>query len=269
MIQSAGIGLRSVHYQEILACKPNVPWFEVLSDNYIHSQGQPLDYLDKIRQDYPVTLHGVGLSLGSTDPLNFEYLTSLKRLAQRVEPAHISDHLAWISVGGHYLNELMPLPYTEAVVEHLAQRIKTVQEFLETRILIENPSAYMSFKNSTLSEWQLLQELIEKADCDILLDVNNLYVSAINCGFDPLEYLDAIPPTRVKEIHLAGYEERSTYLFDTHGYRVHPPVWQLYEATLKRFGAVPTLIEWDTDIPTFDVLMAEADKAKQYLTQVA
>ncbi len=263
MIQGVGIGLRSCHYQEIIHCQPNIPWLEVLSDNYINSQGQPLDYLEKIRQDYPVTLHGVGISLGSTDPLNLEYINSLKRLVDWVEPAYISDHLAWISINGNYLNELMPLPYTEAVLKHIAQRIRQVQDLLGSRILIENPASYITFENSTLSEWLFIQQLLEQADCNLLLDVNNIYVSAINCQFDPLEYLNAIPAKRVKQIHLAGYEEHPNYLLDTHGYPVHQPVWQLYQEALKRFGTVPTLIEWDTDIPGLDVLMAEAEKAEQ------
>jgi uncharacterized protein (UPF0276 family) len=262
MIQGVGLGLRSCHYQDILNTQPNIPWFEVVSDNYIHTQGQPLDYLEKIRQDYPVTFHGVGMSLGSTDPLNLDYLNSLKRLANQIEPTYISDHLAWISVNGHYLNELMPLPYTEATLKHLTQRIQQVQEILGQRILIENPATYLSFNQSTLTEWEFLQALLEQADCDLLLDVNNVYVGAMNCQFNPLEYLNHLPAKRVKQIHLAGYEEHPNYLLDTHGYPVHQPVWQLYQEALNRFGCVPTLIEWDTDIPQLDILRAEAKKAE-------
>ncbi len=263
MIQGVGIGLRSCHYQEILNTQPNIPWFEVLSDNYMHSQGQHLDYLDKIRQYYPVTLHGVGMSLGSTDPLNRDYLNSLKRLADWLEPAYISDHLAWISINGNYLNELMPLPYTEETLKHLVQRIQQVQEILGQRILIENPATYLTFKHSTLSEWEFICELLEQADCYLLLDVNNIYVSAINCQFNPLDYLNTLPANRVKQIHLAGYEEYPNYLLDTHGHRVHQPVWQLYKKALNYFGAVPTLIEWDTDIPELDILRAEARIAEE------
>lgn len=264
-IQGAGIGLRSPHYQDILNQKPAVPWFEVLSDNYLSSGGLPLYYLERVRQDYPVTLHGVGMSLGSTDPLNLQYLARLKRLAERVEPAHISDHLASISVGGHYLNDLVPLLYTEKESDRLAERILQAQDFLGCRILIENPSPYITFTDSTMTEWEFIREVVEKADCYLLLDVNNVYVSAKNHGFDPLQYLDAIPPNRVKEIHLAGYEEKEDYLFDTHGYPVHPPVWELYREAIARFGPVPTLIEWDTDIPAFEVLVAEANKAEEIL----
>jgi uncharacterized protein (UPF0276 family) len=263
-IEKAGIGLRSLHYPYILENKPDISWFEVLSDNYLMPGGLPLYYLDKIRQDYPVTLHGVGMSLGSTDPLNFDYLSRLKSLAERIEPAYVSDHLSWISVNNHYLNDLIPLPYTTETMAHLVQRITEVQEFLGQRILIENPSAYIYFTHSTMTEWEFLQGLLNQADCYLLLDVNNVYVSGINQGFDPFNYLREIPKNRVKEIHLAGYEEKENYLFDTHGYPVHPPVWELYQAALAHFGSIPTLIEWDTDIPDFEVLMAEANKAKNY-----
>ncbi|NEQ38286.1 MAG: DUF692 domain-containing protein [Okeania sp. SIO3I5] len=264
-IQGAGIGLRSVHYQYILSQKPKVNWFEVLSDNYFCAGGLPIFHLEKIRQDYPVTLHGVGMSLGSTDPLNLDYLTRLKNLAAKVEPDLISEHLSWISVNNHYLNDLIPLVYTEEVMDFVASRILQVQEFLGRQILIENPSPYLSFTDSSMSEWEFIEGLLKKADCYLLLDVNNLYVNAINNGIEPLIYLDGIPKTRVKEIHLAGYEEKENYLLDTHGYPVHPPVWELYQEALIRFGAVPTLIEWDTDIPSFEVLMAEANKAEKLL----
>jgi len=260
-IKNAGIGLRSQHYQYILHHKPAVHWFEVLSDNYLMDGGQALDYLEKIRQLYPVTLHGVGLSLGSADPLNQNYLKRLKNLAEWIQPAHISDHLAWVSINGHYLHDLIPLPYTESVLAHLANRINAVQDFLGQPLVVENPSSYLGFKESTLPEWVFIQKLVEKTDCYLLLDINNIYVSAVNHGFDAETYLNAIPVGRVKEIHLAGYENMGKYLFDTHGYRVHPPVWTLYQKALKRLGAIPTLIEWDTDIPDFAVLMEEANKA--------
>lgn len=265
LIQGSGIGLRSLHYQYIITKKPKVNWFEVISDNYFCSGGLPLFYLEKIRQDYPLTLHGVGMSLGSTDPLNLDYLTRLKNLAAKVEPDLISEHLAWISVNNHYLNDLIPLIYTEKVMDYVASRILQVQEFLGRQILIENPSPYLTFTDSTMSEWEFIEGLVKKADCYLLVDINNVYVNAINNGFDPLNYLDGIPATRVKQIHLAGYEERENYLLDTHGYPVHPPVWELYKEALVRFGAVPTLIEWDTDIPGFEVLMAEANKAEKLL----
>ena len=267
-IQNAGIGLRSVHYQDILTKKPTVNWFEVISDNYFCAGGLPLFYLDKIREHYPISLHGVGMSLGSTDPLNLDYVNRVKKLAARVEPDLISDHLSWISVNGHYLNDLIPLLYTENMMDRVADRILQVQEILGRQILVENPSPYLSFNDATMPEWEFIEGLVQKADCYLLLDVNNVYVNAFNNGFDPVTYLNNIPKTRVKEIHLAGYEEKENYLLDTHGHPVHPPVWELYQAALDRFGAIPTLIEWDTDIPSWDVLMAEAQKAEKLLQEV-
>ena len=268
LTKGAGIGLRSLHYQYILNQKPKVNWFEVISDNYFGDGGLPLYHLEKIRQDYLINLHGVGMSLGSSDPLNKDYLIRLKKLAARIEPDWVSEHLSWISVGGHYLNDLIPLLYTEEVMDNVASRILQVQDFLGRQILLENPSPYLTFTDSTMTEWEFVERLVKKADCYLLLDINNVYVNAINNGFDPLTYLDAIPGSRVKEIHLAGYEEREKYLLDTHGYPVHPPVWELYQEALARFGAIPTLIEWDTDIPSFEVLMAEATKAEGFLEKV-
>ncbi|HAC65404.1 MAG TPA: hypothetical protein DCF68_18210 [Cyanothece sp. UBA12306] len=264
-LQGVGVGLRSCHYQNILTDLPPVSWFEILSDNYLNTEGLPLYYLEQIRQHYPVTLHGVGMSLGSTDPLNFDYLAKLKQLANWVEPVYISDHLAWISIGGYYLNELLPLPYTKEVLDHVTERIKQVQDYLGTQILIENPASYFTFTNSTLSEEEFIKALVESADCYLLLDVNNLYVNASNHGFNPLNYLDIMPKNRVKQIHLAGYEKRDNYLFDTHGHQIHPPVWQLYQEALNRFGNIPTLIEWDTDIPPWEVVMTEAKKAEKLM----
>lgn len=263
-VQGAGIGLRSQHYHTILTQKPAVNWFEALSDNYLGG-GLPLHHLEQIRECYPLTLHGVGLSIGSADPLNFEYLGRLKKLADRTEPIHLSEHLAWVSVNGLYFNDLAPLPYTEAVLDYVAERILNVQDFLGRRILIENLSPYLQFRHNTLTEWHFIQALVEKADCYLLLDINNVYVNATNHGFDPLEYFAAMPSDRVKEIHLAGYDVQDNFLFDTHGHRVQPPVWHLYQQALERFGPVPTLIEWDTDIPEFERLLAESNQAQTYL----
>jgi uncharacterized protein (UPF0276 family) len=268
-INGAGIGLRSRHYQEILDTKPAIPWFEVLSENYFGAGGLPIYHLERIRELYPVTLHGVGMSLGSADPLNFDYLARLKKLAEQIEPAFISDHLAWISVDGRHVHDLLPLPYTEEALAHFADRVIQVQDYLGCRLLIENPSSYMGYKNVEMTEWEFLQELVRRADCDLLFDVNNVYVSGRNHGFDPVEYLHALPGDRVREIHLAGYEEQDNYLFDTHGYRVHPPVWDLYQETIRHLGPVPTLIEWDNDIPEFEVLADEAGKAQKVLTDMA
>ena len=268
-IAGAGIGLRSRHYSEILDTKPAVPWFEVLSENYFGAGGLPIYHLERVREHYPVTLHGVGMSLGSADPLNFDYLARLKKLAEHIEPAWVSDHLAWISVDGRHVHDLLPLPYTEEALTNFSERVNRVQDFLGRRLLIENPSSYMGYKDTEMTEWEFLQALVERTDCDLLFDVNNVYVSGKNHGFDPIEYLHALPEGRVREIHLAGYEEQDNYLFDTHGYRVHPPVWDLYRETIRHLGPVPTLIEWDNDIPEFEVLVDEANKAQKVLTDMA
>ncbi len=264
-IQGAGLGLRSSHYQEIFETKPDVPWFEILSDNYMADGGLPIQRVEKIRQDYPITLHGVGMSLASADPLNVDYLQRLKNLADRLQPAYVSDHLAWVSVNGQYTHDLLPIPYTEKTQQYMIDRIQQVQEFLGRKLLVENPSSYLTFHSTTMTEWDFISGITKASGCDLLLDINNIYVSAINHGFDPYEYLANIPVDKVKEIHLAGYEEMDGYLFDTHGYQVKPPVWDLYCAALKRFGSVPTLIEWDTDIPSFSTLRAEALKAEQQI----
>jgi uncharacterized protein (UPF0276 family) len=268
-VSEVGIGLRSRHYQEILSKRPPVGWFEILTENYLGEGGPPLYHLERIREHYPITLHGVGMSLGSTDPLNRDYLRRLKRLIERFKPAWVSDHLAWISVNGRYLHELLPLPYTEETLAHIVQRVLEVQDFLGRRILLENPSSYMSFKDSQIPEPEFLRALCERADCELLLDVNNVYVSAVNSGFDAQQYILEIPGERVREIHLAGYEEHSDYLFDTHGYRVRDPVWGLYQNALEHCGPVATLIEWDNDVPAFAVLVEEAQKAQRLIASLA
>jgi len=267
-IAGAGIGLRSQHYADILSSEPDIPWFEALSENYLGG-GSPLANLLRIRERYPLTLHGVGMSLGSTDALNEDYLRKLKALVERIEPAWVSDHLAWISAEHRYVHDLLPLPYTEEALQHVSTRVRQAQDFLGRRLLIENPSSYLSFKHDEITEWEFLAALADKADCDLLFDVNNAYVSATNRGADPTVYLEALPPQRVREIHLAGYEEQDGYLFDTHGYRVQPPVWALYRATIEKFGPVPTLIEWDTGIPSLQVLRSEAGMAQAALDQAA
>ena len=268
-IAGAGIGLRPQHYADILDGTHQIPWFEALAENYFGAGGLPLHFLERVRERFPLTLHGVGMSLGSADPLNFSYLDKLKGLAGRIQPAWISDHLAWISAGGHYVHDLLPLPYTQEALEHIASRIVQVQEYLGCQMLIENPSTYMSFSSSEMSESVFLAELATRTDCLLLLDVNNLYVSATNHGFDAEDYLGALPPDRVKEIHLAGYQEERGYLFDTHGQPVHPPVWDLYRKALRILGPVPTLIEWDTDIPSFGALVEEAGAAQAELDLVS
>jgi hypothetical protein len=267
-LRGAGIGLRSQHYSYVLTQQPAVNWFEVLSDNYLYQGGLPLYHLEQVRNHYPIALHGVGLSLGSADPLDKVYLGRLKRLIERFQPARVSERLAWVSINGCYLHDLIPLPYTETVLAHVVQRIRQVQDFLGQRLLVEDPSSCLMFVESTLTEWEFINQIIAQTDCHLLLDINNIYVSAMNHHYNPLDYLQALPPQRVREIHLAGYEQRGNYLFDTHGHPVHLPVWQLYQTALSYFGRVPTLIEWDSNIPPFEVLLNEANKADHYLEQI-
>ncbi len=264
-IHGVGIGLRSAHYEYIHRQQPDTPWFEVLIDNYLGRGGIIYDHLARVSEQYPLTFHGVGMSLGSTDPLNQDYLDQLKQAIDTFAPVHISDHLCWTGVHQQYTHDLLPLPYTEQTAQHVAQRIAQVQDKLGQRILIENVSSYLSYANSEYSEAEFVARVCQLADCDLLLDINNIYVSAYNHQFDAHDYLRQMPAARIKEIHLAGYEDQGTHLLDTHGQAVHPPVWQLYETALTLFGARPTLIEWDNDIPAFSVLEAEAHKATKYL----
>jgi uncharacterized protein (UPF0276 family) len=257
-----GLGLRVPHYEAILATRPAVDWFEVLTENYLVPGGRPLHHLTRIREQYPLAMHGVSLSIGSSTPLNREYLTELKALAQRIEPAWISDHLCWTGVAGRNTHDLLPLPYTEEALAHVVERVRSVQDFLGRRILLENVSSYVEFRDSRLSEWQFLAEIAQRADCLILLDVNNIYVSAVNHEFDPLEYLNAIPAERVQQIHLAGHEDHGDYLVDTHDHPVPDPVWELYAAAVRRFGPVSTMIERDDHIPPLEELCAELEQAR-------
>jgi len=260
-LRGVGVGLRTPHYQYVEQQQPDIPWFEILIDNYLVDGGEPLQHLTRVRQNYPITFHGVGMSLGSTDPLNMDYLTRLRDMIRRFEPVQVSDHLAWVSTQQTYLHELLPLPYTEEAIQHISNRIQQVQDFLGQRILVENVSSYIQFRDSAITEWDFVNEVVQGADCDLLLDINNIYVSAENHQFDAQDYLDAIPVARVREMHLAGYEDRGSYLLDSHSRPVHEPVWDLYEQALLRVGSVPTLIEWDQDIPDFTVLRAEARRA--------
>ena len=267
-LKGAGIGLRSEHYQTILETQPNTPWFEVLTDNYMGAGGLPLYHLEQVCENYPISFHGVGLSLGSTDPVNKKYLEKLKRLIERFQPEQVSDHLSWVSVNNHYAHELLPFPYTWEAITIIAEKINQVQDYLGRRLIVENPSTYLDFNCSEMNEPEFIIELINKTDCELLMDVNNIVVSASNHHFNAENYIKQIPARKVKEIHLAGYEDRGTHLYDTHGARIHDDVWLLYEKALQHFGDVPTLIEWDTDIPAFDVLQQEATKAQTYLDQL-
>lgn len=258
-----GLGLRTAHYETILAEKPPVDWFEVITENYLVPGGKPLYYLDSIRANYPLVMHGVSLSIGGTDPLNLDYLRQVKTLAERIEPAWISDHLCWTGVNGVNLHDLLPLPYTQEAVQHVADRVKTVQDFLRCRILLENVSSYVTYAHSEMTEWEFLSTVAERADCLILLDINNIYVSAHNHQFDPLVYLNNVPAKRVQQFHLAGHLNLGNIIIDSHGDTVIDPVWSLYEAALRRFGPVSTMIERDDNIPPFAELMAELEMARQ------
>ena len=263
----AGIGLRVPHYRELLETRPNIGWLEVHSENFFGSGGQPLHLLERVREHYTLSLHGVGLSLGSADGVSHAHLVQLKALATRFQPALLSDHLCWAAIGGRHLNDLLPLPYTEEALDVVCSNIGRTQDFLSREILVENVSSYLQFGASSLTEWDFLAEVARRTGCGILLDVNNIYVSAVNHGFDPLAYLDAMPAEHVREIHLAGFDSNGLCLIDTHGKRVAGPVWNLYGEALSRVGALPTLIEWDTDVPTLDTLLDEAGKADDILAQ--
>jgi len=258
-----GVGLRRPHYAHILERRPAMDWFEVISENFMVAGGRPLEVLAAVRDRHPLVLHGVSLSIGTTDPLNRKYLADLRALAKRFEPAWISDHLCWTGVAGRNLHDLLPLPYTAEVVRHVSQRIREVQDFLERPILLENVSSYLTFRDSTLSEWEFLCAVTEQADCGILLDINNIFVNAFNHRFSAEQYLDAIPVERVAQFHLAGHSDHGTHLFDTHDQPVGEEVWALYQRAVRRFGAVSTLIEWDDNIPEFRVLAETAERARR------
>jgi uncharacterized protein (UPF0276 family) len=258
-----GLGLRPEHYAEIFDGKPAVDWFEAVTENYLVAGGRPLHNLMRVRERFPVALHGVSLSIGSTGPLDLAYLAQLKSLATRVQPVWISDHLCWTGVNGKNLHDLLPLPYTEETLAHVVARVRAVQEILGQRILLENVSSYLAFHESRMVEWEFLSAVATQADCLLLLDVNNVYVSSVNQEFDPVAYLDALPADRVQQIHLAGHESHGDYLIDTHDQPVPDAVWSLYTEALKRFGAVPTMIERDDNIPALAELEAELRIARR------
>ena len=261
----AGIGLRSPHLKKVREELPEVPWFEVHSENYFVSGGPVLRVLEEVRQHYPLSLHGVGMSLGGADNLDRNHLHRLKALAERIQPAAISEHLCWSAIGGRWLNDLLPLPYTREALDRVCVHVDQVQETLGRTILVENVSSYLRFLPEDMPEWAFVAEVARRTGSGILLDVNNIYVSCCNHGLDAAEFLAGIPVGVVEEIHLAGYEEVDGLLVDTHSRPVYSAVWELYQAALQRFGAVPTLIEWDQDIPEFEVLLSEAAKAQAYL----
>lgn len=258
-----GLGLRPIYYPDIIDQKPNVDWFEIISENYMVPGGRPLAMLDRVRADYPIVMHGVSMSIGSTAPLDYDYLTSLKTLAARVEPAWISDHLCWTGVHGINLHDLLPLPYTEEALNHVAARICRVQDFLGHRIAIENVSSYVTFESSEMDEWTFVRELAKRADCWLLVDINNIFVSAFNHDFDALQFLDTVAPDRVVQMHLAGHSDYPTHKIDTHDEPICAEVFELYAEALKRFGPVSTMIERDDNFPPFAELMGELDRARR------
>lgn len=258
-----GLGLRPDHYQTILSDKPKVDWFEILTENYLVPGGRPLDFLDKIRQDYPMVMHGVSMSLGSTDPLDLNYLAEIKQLMKRVEPKWISDHLCWTGIAHKNMHDLLPLPYTEEAIQHMANKIIQAQEFLGQQILVENLSSYITYQQSEMTEWEFLTEVANRADCLILLDVNNVYVSAVNHEFNPMDYINAMPKDRVCQIHLAGHTLENNCIIDTHDHPIVDPVWDLYAKTLKRMGKISTMIERDDHIPPLADLITELNHARK------
>lgn len=263
-----GLGLRNKHYQYILENKPQVDWFEILTEDYLVPGGRPLYYLDQIRKNYPIVMHGVSMSIGSTDALDFDYLAKIKKLAERVEPSWISDHLCWTGVDGLNMHDLLPLPYTEEALNHIVERVKRVQDFLGRQILLENVSSYITYADSQITEWDFLKTVAEQADCLILLDINNIYVNAFNHSFDPKDYLNGIPLDRVRQFHLAGHENYGKHIIDTHNQPVIDAVWDLYAQAIQRFGRVSTMIERDDNIPEFPELFAELQHAKNIAEKI-
>lgn len=264
-VSGVGLGLRPEHYHDFLLEPQPVDWLEILTENYLVPGGKPLYYLDRIRENYPIAMHGVAMNLGSLDPLDFAYLQDVRNLADRISPTIISDHLCWTGVHGHRLYDLLPLPYTVEAIHHLADRIKQVQDFLGRRLTIENLSAYVE-SDMPMKEWEFVERVAEASDCHLLIDVNNIYVSGRNQNFDPLQYLDAISPARVRQIHLAGHTDYGDHCIDTHDHPVSEAVWLLYEEAIRRFGSVPTLLERDDRIPPLDELLLELERARSILS---
>jgi uncharacterized protein (UPF0276 family) len=257
-----GLGLRIPHYEAVLNEGHAIDWLEVITENYLVPGGKPLDYLERIRERFPLVMHGVSLSIGSTDPVDLDYLAGVRTLAARIEPHWISDHLCWTGIEGRNLHDLLPLPYTEEALALVVSRVGQIQDALGRQILLENVSSYLEFHESEMSEWEFLREVAERADCAILLDINNIYVSSVNHGFDALTYLRSIPTDRVRQLHLAGHSNLGGHLIDTHDHPIVEPVWNLYCAAVAQFGAVPTMIERDDNIPALGELVAELQIAR-------
>ncbi len=260
-----GVGLRTVHFNHILRQQPRVDWFEIISENFIDSGGRPRYVLQQLAERYPIVMHGVSLSIGSTDPLDFEYLKKLKTLAKEVKAGWISDHLCWTGVAGRNTHDLLPIPFNGQTLQHVVERVRIVQDFLQRPLVLENPSSYVTFRDSTMDEWEFITRLAEKTDCGLLLDVNNVYVSSFNHDMDPVEFVSSLPHERIVQFHLAGHSNYTTHLIDTHDNHVIDPVWELYRLAHKLTGGVSTLLEWDARIPPFPVMHEEVLKAKQFM----
>ncbi len=260
-----GVGLRTVHFNHILRQQPRVDWFEIISENFIDSGGRPRYVLQQLAEQYPIVMHGVSLSIGSTDPLDFEYLKKLKTLAKEVNAGWISDHLCWTGVAGRNTHDLLPIPFNRQTLQHVVERVRIVQDFLQRPLVLENPSSYVTFRDSTMDEWEFITRLAEKTDCGLLLDVNNVYVSSFNHDMDPVEFVSSLPHERIVQFHLAGHSNYTTHLIDTHDNHVIDPVWELYRLAHKLTGGVSTLLEWDARIPPFPVMHEEVLKAKQFM----
>ena len=262
-----GIGLRTSHYGHILSQKPEIGFFEVLTENYLDTGGRPLFVLDKIAESYRLVMHGVSMSVGSTDPVDFAYLAKVKALAKRINALWVSDHVCWTGVLGRNTHDLLPLPYTEESLRHTVEHVRTIQDYLERPLVLENPSTYLEFTPNSMPEWEFVARMAEEADCGLLLDVNNVFVSAFNHSYDPVAYIDAIPGERVCQYHLAGHTHKGTHILDTHSDHVVDPVWELYGHTIRRVGLRATLLEWDANIPPFEVVRDEVLKAKVWRDQ--
>ncbi len=260
-----GLGLRSVHYTHIVESQPEVDWFEILSENYMQTAGRPLEWLDAIAARYPVVMHGVSLSIGSTDPLDRAYLAELRALRDRTRARWVSDHLCWTGVSGKNTHDLLPMPYSEEALRHVVERVRAVQDFLGAPLALENPSTYVELASGEMPEWEFLGRMAEEADCALLLDVNNVFVSAFNHGFDPRDYLAAVPFDRVVQLHVAGHTHHGTHIVDSHIGPVVDDVWRLIGDAWRRAGGTSVLLEWDAEIPSFEVTHAEAMRAKDYV----
>ena len=266
-VNGFGLGLRVEHYRDFIEHKPRVDWLEVTSENFMAPGGKPLFYLDAIRANYPMVMHGVSLSIGSCDPLDMQYLGDLKALIARIEPAWVSDHLCWTGVDHTNLHDLLPMPYTEEALQHLCRRVDQVQNFLGRPLMLENVSSYVKFAADEMTEWAFVADLLKRSGCQLLLDVNNIYVSSVNHQFNAKNYVDAMPAAQIRQIHLAGHEDHGDHIIDTHDHDVSEPVWALYEYAIQRFGLLPTMIERDDHIPPLAALLDELDMARHRAAQ--